>query len=403
MFRKSIISLIALLFIILISSQSVEANNTEKLRYRAEFLFANTKEGFQITVRTNVINFDTGESTKEEFVFNDKSLAPKVKMEDKKIDGKLFNTPYGLKAYADFYDAKTSTLYEFDFNSQKLRKVTETKDTIFLEPSLGIYSIRFKANGNSNEASQPLRYYRISDNKYLFDGFYLRRIHNMLKACSICTQGDYYIERGDKPFKVGYNGTLTPIKITDWEVPRIKQGEKYGTATIKFSKGSFILKHTSKDYKVSSLVWVKNGKEKVLIPESKGYINTYNNFTVSPNKKYLVVQKEVLGDKRRTEQQMYYIFDIENDMKLVRKLSAHYRLSSAIEWYTDDLMKIVYYSSLPDRTPPYYYSISKNVSTKSTHDTDGLFVVHSTKDYRYWDDFSYIGLTSLNDPKPKKK
>lgn len=405
----------AIFMILIIFSQNHivaygKGNSNARLRYRVNFNFKYINDQFQPFINVETINFDTGERIQEEHEFEDKELTPLQNVGSIKEEGQLYMSSSGLKAYAIYRESGGygGTIYEFNLSSLRLKKIKDvSKNKIILYPSLGIYSEEIQTPVVSGRFNTTKKYYAFEDNSLRFkEGTddSLIRINNARGTCSPnCTVGDYILERniGQKKgvtpkFLVSFGGKLTPIKRSDITY---SHDNKMDTETILVGSGKVAYTRSITDTKEqSTLIWLKGDSKKTLI-QGEGYINTVTTPSVSPNKHYMLVAKEIRGKGLSTESLVFYIFDIQNNMKLIQKFNAKYRLKlQDVEWHSDNLLKIKHSSSMPAQYPAYYYNILNGSSTISNNQNDWLIFSRYEEDDYYWDSFSYEGLSSLNEP-----
>lgn len=312
-------------------------------------------------------------------------------------------TPMGLKAYGilDPEDGNGGALYEFNLKTKTLRKVADfpSDAQIFVYPSAGAYMLE------SNSIRKPMSYlYRIADGKPIptttrypnrFSGVGERF---MPWFTQLPSYGTHIIASNDEkdPSRFtlvdGQRKKLTIKGSTD----ESKKDYTLKIIPFKNEKLELYMPHTYTPFSnnTSTLSYTK-GKKKINLFKGKGYIMTF----MSPNQKYMLLSQEI-EDKGKLQQLRMYLYDLSDEPKLVREIKPHYGLGSRdVVWFSDDLMMINYSTGMPNTFPPMFYSITSDNAMPAD---DQTFLFYYSYDHRdnYWDNFSYDGLNSLNDPVP---
>lgn len=388
---KLILSIVCfcLFFCNTLPTSYAEDTNTEKSRYTAYWSLDYKNDNFSAHITTRKINFLTGKMEINSYDFADPSLKPiSYTGAGQTESGYVISTPAGLKSYnvlrGSFYGG---IIYEFDFETNNLRKVVEVdgNNRLSIFAQAGIYSI---ATPTAKDNEFVYKFYSLLDNSYLFaNKKNAGELTNYIGLSKLPVDGNLIIEKdNNKVYTISYGGKLNEVSY--------KRGSNYGEGyPYTLPKGKLYVLNTVKNKKAyTKIEWESNKKRKVIFED---YGNTpFKAPFVSPSGKYMIVPQIQYGPKQRIAKQTIYIYDMQDNMKLVRKWDAHYRLQiTKIKWYSDDLLEIFYYASNPSNYKPYYYSISQNTSTKSFDRMDSYELPYL---YR-WDNFSYENLTSLND------
>lgn len=398
----------------------VDANQSiSKNRYTIDFYISNDQNGFCIKAKPTIYEFSTGERKTESISFCDDSFMPflngkkatNYKEQAYSLTPQVVKTPNGVKAYVVYYTMSNNqfiyTIYEYSFESKKLRKVVDISDKEQIGYMLYANAGLYKLKGS---------YYSLMDNKLMFKD-------KNKDYPGLLTNYSYRGRSGTINFTFQEQLNYNDVIFSEYD-PISKQSIFYkvlfGGKRIKLNldnsyanrADSKLYDPTSYELKIDSNSRIKqtmdlkklnsnnftNTKTIKIIKGSQSKIihqetinNSYVNLDsfLSPNKKYLVIHKNHPSTAKNVND-MFYIYDL-NNLKLVNKFKSPYRVNiHGITWATDDLFSINFYVSNPGRYPDISYSIKNNIS----------FTLPFTSYYlkTFYDDFDYEGLISLNSP-----
>lgn len=369
------------------STQS--ATNSLKERVRHSINFAIREH--EVVVETIRTSFDTGERKVNEYHFTENAVLPQIYTGSTITSGYsdtiVSDTPLGLKGYITYYATDKNqyyyVLYEYDYNSNSLRKVHEGENRIYLEPQLGIFYMLYV-----KEEYKPI-YYSMTTGKKVYTGGKillekdftdtdyaispLPQTRNVGVYCTDKYQCNY-IEYG------GAKGKTAKVKQL-WMKPDIKTGLSTKAFQASTDVNLNISQTNTRDRKSDwTVVATKNGKKKTLLKDRIGYVHT----SVSPERKTLILVTEN-GLDSKMESSTVHLYDLET-LKLIRTYDSPYRArTEGVQWVTEDEYIIEQYFSAPGSFPPSLYIISENKHLKLQYDT-----------YRewkgYWDSFQFSGI-----------
>ncbi|MRN55255.1 hypothetical protein [Paenibacillus monticola] len=374
---------------------------SERVRSEVEFAFSYPHSNLHIVVTVKQTSFDTGEIITNSYDFEDPSLNSKYILGERPMSGSSVLTPTGPKSYVDVVAKLGSTLYEFDFNSKQLKKITDinNKFSVRVYGSLGIYETIHNELLAGYSSTDRHQLYSIQTNKAILpQGKYeiIERITPQKNAGSgpfettdYLTVGKSLSDKGtDKYYLVSYGGKLTPIP-TIYNKFNHDQSKKIYSLLMENGNGQLQMKDSIRSgQEFSTLTWIKGNTKKTLL-EVPGYINEFSMPSFSPNNRYMIISSQVRGVHLAFVDATYYIFDL-NTMTVIQKIKPHYKLYQyKIDWFSDVLFQISYDTSNPGVFSPVFYHIPTQTSTASRELLDFM---------SYLDNFTYEGLLSLNSP-----
>ncbi|MGR6541365.1 hypothetical protein [Paenibacillus tundrae] len=374
-------------------SAAATEGSKEKVRHRTTYIFDERQQ--QVTVRTTVISYDTGMKKVKEYDFTDSSLQPSSYRFTStngfnQQDGVVVDTPQGLKAYTLAYLNTGAVIYEYDYASIKLRKITEIKSTKWLKlwATQGLYSVR-SDNGDT-------QYYSLVDNKRVLSNGSIITSQDVTDtkystnhSISSTPLGVYCPDaKFTSCFTLLFGGLKgSPVKVTKND---IVYDTKQPVSSKTFIAGDTKIKWTStyKEQTYRAVVeGIRGGKTTSLF---KGEVRDVKTF-VSPNLKYLVLIADPSMGIKKTKASKVLVYDLKT-LKQVRSYESLYRASvERIQWASDDLYVIDYYFSNPQAYPPSFYYIPEGKHFKIEYSQYRDWV-------NYWDSFSYEGMFFLTLP-----
>jgi len=332
--------------------------------------------GTEVEVSTVKTSFDTGEMKRNNYHFTDPAVLPRIHTglttTSHHYDPIVSDTPAGLKGYMVYYATEKNeqyyVLYEYDYSSNKLRKVHESENRIYIEPQLGMFYTMYEKDAVKYQYysmatgkkvythGKIFKEREITDTKYAVSPIPKNR--NFGVYCTATLKDCHYLEYGGIK---GQKAKVSNLQMMHDMKTKLTSKSFQASSDVQLSVSQGNVHDRKSDWTV---IATKNGKKTTLIKERVGYVHSF----VSPERKTLVLVTES-GLDSKMESSKVHLYDLKT-LKKIRSYDSPYKArTESIQWVTEDEYVIEQYFSNPGGYPPSLYVIPENKHLKLRYDT----------------------------------